>query len=270
MPQANEVQDQDENDQQAEGEIVAQTPDTVVEEGEGEAVVVPPIEEKAPPEKPKERPVYTMPVTKAQEEKHRAVEKARAEARAEADAEIARLKVEYENKSREISSPTLQNDFEQVASKHGLDVEAVKDLFTTYQKSLPDFSKYEQLIKDKEVENHKILVEREFDEKVAPLLVKDYPQATSEHIRSVKERIAELAFTKDFNTYRLEDIYKVNKDDFEFKNSISAESSSGRASEFVDFTKMTDEEEIELADRDPVAYRKYVKWSVANDSKFMD
>ncbi len=271
MPQAEESLEQDANVQE-EGEIVETEEGVVKDSATEEAESHPEQEVKEVPkeDKPTERPVYTMPVAKAQEEKRRAVEKARAEAKAEAEKDLLALKASYENKQSEVDQGVWQQDLRKVAEKHGMEFEALTDVFGVFQKSLPDLSKYDQVIKEKEIEGHKILVEREVDEKVAPLLLKDYPQATPEHIRSVKERIAELAFTQEFNTYRVEDIYKVNQEQFVFNNSISAESSGGRATEFVDFTKMTDEEEIELADRDPEAYRKYVKWSVANDSKFLD
>lgn len=274
MPNAEESFEQDENAQE-EGEIVesSKTEEEVEENSETSEEAKASDEGskgEVPRAEPKERPVYTMPVAKAQEEKRRAVAKAREEAKAEAERELSALKVSYESKLNGNSQENWRQDLQKVAEKHGMEVEALTDVFDVYRKTLPDLSKYDQVLKDKEIEKHKINVDREIDDKVAPLLLKDYPQATSEHIRSVKEQIAELAFTQEFNTYRVEDIYKVKQGDFAFNNAISAESSGSRATEFVDFTKMTDEDEIELADKDPEAYKKYVKWSVANDSKFLD
>jgi len=157
--------------------------------------------EPAKPEPQKERPVYTMPVAKAQEEKKRAVERALEEARKEAEAERLKLQQEYEAKLAGFTSKDeLTSEIEKVAAEEGLDPNAAKKLFSAFKKGLPELSTLETMKKEREVEAHKLQVSQEFDGKVAPLILKDYPQATPAHIQQVKERIAELAFSQGYNT----------------------------------------------------------------------
>lgn len=259
MPEGEEVLEQDAN----------------VQEQEAVETAEPVVEEAAPVEEKVERPAWTMPVAKAQEEKRNAVEKAKAEAKAEAEAEIQRLKAEYEQR---LASAAPKDDYakelDRVSQEYGLDPKAAAGLLEVMEKklraSLPDTSKYDEIVKEKEMEGHKLQVSTEFDEKVLPLIQKDYPNATPQHIADVKARVSELAFSKGYNTYRLEDIYRVKQDDFAFKNGFSAEASGGRSSELTDFSKMTDEEEHALAESDPASYAKYLKAMVKKDSRYLD
>lgn len=262
MSEDTEVLDQNENGQVEEQEAVEETVETPTE-------TAPEVEEKV------ERPAWTMPVAKAQEEKRNAVEKARAEAKAEAEAEIQRLKEEYEQK---LASAAPKDDYamelDRVSQEYGLDPKAAAGLLGALEKKLraelPDTSKFEEIVKEKELESLKLQVSQEFDSKVLPLIQKDFPSVTPQHIAEVKARVSELAFTKGYNTYRLEDIYRVKKDEFEVKNGFSAEASGGRTSELTDFTKMTDEEEHELSETNPAAYAKYLKEMAKRDSRFID
>ena len=282
MPEGKDVLDKDKNSQDG---FVDPLPDL-----DKEIEPEPPKEPETPPEKvetPKEtppkallgkgeRPVYTMPVSKAQEEKARAVEKAKEEAKEEAAKEMKNLRDEYEAKLRASESGSANStylaDLEQVAREHNLDVKAAEALLGVFRKAIPppDMSKYDQIVKEKEIEGHKATVSRDFDEKVAPLIFKDNPQATPEHIREIKERIGEMAFTADYNSYRLEDIYKINRDEFSFKNKISAESSGGRGTDLAPFKVLSDEDEIKLSDTDFPAYTRYLKWLETQGSQYLD
>ena len=247
--------------------------DDIEGEPKGEPENVPEEKEKEkekPEPAPEKRPVYTMPVAKAQEEKKKAVEKAREEARQEAQEELARVKAEYETKIKRTDGTA--SELEAVAKEYDLDPKAVDALFSAFKKNIPtpDLSKYDSLVKSQEIEQHKTRVSQDFDEKVAPLLLKDFPQASPEHIREVKKQIEELAFSEGFNTYRLEDIYKVNRDRFEFKNERSAEASGGRGGDLAEFKKLSDVDEIKLADSDPKAYGQYLKWLEGQESKYLD
>lgn len=264
MAEAEEVLDQDANDQEEQDSVV----ETPVVEAPKEAVK--PVEEQKPQE---ERPTWTMPVAKAQEEKRKAVEKAREEAKAEADASIAALRAEMEGKLAEAKgTPTDDAMWKGISDKHGIDPEVTKDLFTAFKASMPqtDLSKYDQILKEREIDGYKLRVSQEFDEKVLPLIQKDFPGVTSAHIADVKSKVSDLAFSEGYNTYAIEDIYKVRRDDFEYKNGFSAEASGGRSSEMVDFSKMTDKEEHALAERDPAAYGNYLKAMRTNGSRFLD
>ena len=268
--------EQDDLDQIENDPVDENTDETLDDDIESEPTVdVPEEKEKEKKEvksesAPEKRPVYTMPVAKAQEEKKRAVEKAREEARKEAQEELTRVREEYETKIKRTGGTA--SELEAVAKEYDLDPKAVDALFGAFKKNLPlpDLSKYDSLVKAQEIEHHKTRVSQDFDEKVAPLLLKDFPQATPEHIREVKKQIGELAFSEGFNTYRLEDIYKINRDQFEFKNSRSAESSGGRSGDLAEFKRLSDEDEIKLADNDSEAYGRYLKWLEGQESKYLD
>lgn len=262
MPDGEEVQELDTNTQEA----------PVVEEAKAEA----PVEQKteAPKEAKVDRQVWTMPVKKAQEEKQRAIEKALEQARADKESEIQALKEQYEKRLQSASPSSYKDKVKKVAEESGLDPEAALNLLQPVidelKSSMPDMSRYDAIVKEREMEAERLKVSREFDEKILPIIQKDFPQATPAHILDVKEKIGELAFTEGFNTYRLEDIYKVNREQFEFKNGMGAESPGGRSSELVDFSKMTDEEEHQLAQRDPAKFKEYLKYQSSTGSRYVD
>jgi len=248
---------------------VEQTQETTTEVKETPAVET---EEKPKEVDPVERKVYSMPVAKAQEEKKKAVEKAQLDAEEKHTAELTKIKADFEEKLKNASPAEVSDELKKVSEKHGLDPQATQDLMNAFSKSikLPDTSKYDQLIKDQEVAGHKTAVSKEFDEKVAPLILKDNPQATPEYIREVKAKIEELAFTEGYNTYQLTDIYTIKKNDLPFKNGMSAESPGGRGPDLVAFKKLSDEDEIKLADRDSVTYEKYLNWLRGQESQYLN
>ncbi len=222
---------------------------------------------------PTQRPVYTMPVSKAQEEKKRAV----AKAKEEAAAEMAKLREKHEAdlveaKKSGTDTSKFDDELAKVAEKHGLQADAARDLAEAIKGSinLPDMSKYDEIVKQKEVEGHKLAVSREFDEIVLPIIKKDFPNATPEHIAEVKDRVSELAFSKGYNTYRLQDIYRVKQGEFKFKTGFTAETAGGHSNELVDFSSMTDAEEHELAKSNPGKYKQYLDYMSGKGSRFID
>lgn len=232
-------------------------------------------------EETEERPVWTMPVSKAQEEKRKAVEKARQEAQEEAQKEMERMRSDYEQKLNDArqsdpSKADYDKRLEAVAKEHNLEPTAAKALLDIFKESvqIPDMSKFDQFAQAQAKEEAKLAASKQFDEKVLPLLKKDFPNATQEHIDEVKNRIVDpdtgLAFSKGYNTYRLEDIYQVKKGEFEFKNGFTAESSGGKASEIVSFKRLSDKEEIELAANDSEGYRAYINWLDSQDGRYMN
>jgi len=219
-----------------------------------------------------ERKVYTMPVEKAQREKKRAVERAVQEARAEFEKEKQRLVEELRSSSKTETASETADKISEVAEKYGLEADAARAFAEAIRETIPspDLSKFDDLLKEREIEKARQQVSQEFSEKVEPLIRKDFPNATQEHIADVKKRLEELAFTEDYNTYRLEDIYTVKKGDFTFKHEMSAESPAGNAQELMEFKKLTDEEEIALADRDQETYAKYLDWLRGQESKYLN
>ena len=233
-------------------EVVETTPESKEE----------PVVEDKPAE---ERPVWTMPVSKAQEEKKRAVEKAKLEAAKE----MATMRKEYEQKLASASDPS-KADYDkrlaEVATEHGLAPEAAKALLDVFKESVvvPDMSKYDKIVKDQEIGAAKLKVSQEFDEKVLPLIQKDFPAATQAHINEVKARISELAFSEGYNTYHLQDIYRVKQGDFVFKNGMGAEPSGGHSTDMLDLDKVLSvEDESALAKNNPEAFKKYVEHQAA-------
>src|SRR5690606_36921982 len=101
-----------------------------------------------------------------------------------------------------------------------------------------------ELIKQNRISKLKNEVATEVDSKVKPMILKDYPNATPEFLEEVKAQITELAFTSDFNTYRIEDIYKVNRDKFIFQDNYTAEPSGGKASEYVNYDTMSEDDAL--------------------------
>jgi len=268
MSEDENVQDQDANDQV--DETTEQTTEVTTETVAEETTAPDTVETKADEHAPVERPAWSMPVAKAQEEKRRAVEKAKEEAKAESDTEIKRIREEYEQKTVQ-RAPAEADAIQRYAEEHGLDPEAARGLVDIVSKSIaPNLSKYDKLIEQQEISAHKQKVSDEINAKVLPLIQRDYPNATPQHIAEVKARIEELAFSEGFNQYRLEDIYRVKQDEFAFKNGYSAEPSGGRSSEIVDFSKMTDAEEHALSDSNPAQYEKYLKEMSKKDSRYID
>lgn len=262
VPSLDENEEAEEQSEEVEEAEQAEAPKAEAEPAEKKA-------EPAEPPKQEPRQIFSMPVAKAQAEKKKAVEKARKEVEAEYEAKVERMKAEYEAKLRNSAPDTA---LESVAEKHGLDKTAAREFADAIRSSikLPDTSKYDQIIKEREIESHKAQVSKDFDLSVAPLILRDNPNATPEFIREAKEKIEELAFTEGFNTYRLEDIYKVRRDEFVFKNGLSAETPGGRGPDMVVFKKLSDEDEIKLADSDPKSYERYLKWLEGSESKYLN
>lgn len=263
--------DQLENDP-VEETAVEQTDDSQVGNVEVEKEAAPEAPEVSEAPEKQERPIYHMPVAKAQAEKQKAVEKAREEARKEAEAEMQRLRDEYESKLQATApeTQTYKDELEKVATEHGLDPKAAESLLEVFKKAIPqqDLSKYDAILKEREQEAVRMGVSKEFEENVVPLIQQEFPGADAAHIAKVKQQIMDLAFTEGYNTYAIADIYRVKKEEFAFQNKMSAEPSGGRSSEMVGFTKLSDEDEIKLADSDPQAYANYVKWLDTQGTRF--
>jgi hypothetical protein len=252
-----DVQTQDSNEEVE--ETTVETPEETLEETQetNETVV----------EEPKERPVYHMPVAKAQEQKEKAVQKALDEANAKWEERLARIEQSIQGK------PTTDDELSKWAEENGMDAKAAESLLNLVEKRVGSKIPTDQLNKALEQSKYneaKMQVATEFDTNVVPMIIKDYPNASAEHIRKIKEEVEKLAFSKGFNTYRLEDIYKLNSDKFEYKNKYTAEPPTGKSNEYVNFSQLSDKEEHELAENDPETFRKYLKWQDASGSRYLD
>lgn len=280
MPQGKDVQAQDSNEQEEEITSVEETQEQNSEEIESEAEPQEETDEpstdteedsgdeSSKPESPKERPIFTMPVAKANKAKEKAIEKAReqakAEAKAEYEAKIESMKQDYESRlTQGQSTASLDAELKQFAEENGVNADIAKGLLGIFKKSIqvPDTSRYDQLVQEQEIEKFKTQVSHEFDDQVIPLIKRDYPSATASHINKVKKEIEALAFSKRFNTYPVTDIYEVNRKQFEFKNSYTGEDSGGRTTSTDSLANLTEAEAMKLSPE------KYVAWQDLQASK---
>lgn len=221
-----------------------------------------------------ERPVYNMPVAKAQEEKRKAVEKARAEAKAEAETEMQRLRENYEEKLRTNTPETqdYKSKLQQVATDYNLDPEAAEKLLDVFKSTIqvPDMSKYDALIKNAELENIKLNVRKDIENRVVPLIKQDNPNVSASDLAEITAKVQELAFTEGFNTYRLEDIYRLKREEIVPKSGFTVETPKGRTPSMTSFKNLSDDEEHRLAENDPETFKQYLKYQSANTSKYLD
>lgn len=264
MPDEQEVLPQDAVEEVAQEEVVQAEETQPV--GEVEAQPAETVES--------ERPVYNMPVAKAQEEKRKAVEKAKAEAKAEAEAEMKRLREEYEQKLR-ANTPEAQDyksKLQQIALEHNLDQEGAEKLLDLFKSTIqvPDMSKYDALIKNAELENIKQNVRKDIESRVVPLIKQDNPNVSASDLAEITAKVQELAFTEGFHTYRLEDIYRLKREEIVPKSGFTVETPKGRTPSMTTFKNLSDDEEHKLAENDPEAFKAYLKYQMANTSKYLE
>jgi len=223
-------------------------------------------DKKEEPEEKKARPVYTMSVAKAQEEKRRAVEKAVKEAEAKHQKEIERVK-----QSANYNSAEVDDEIQTFAEAQGLEPKALAGLVSLIQKrSSKDLSKFESIIEQSKVQEEKSKLNAEFDKEIVPLIKQDFPNATPGFIQEVRAQVEGLAFTKRYNTYKAADIYLVNKSKFKpDKSGHTAEGSGSKGNEYVDMENITDEQLHELAEKDPKAYKQIWDHKIRKSSKFL-
>jgi len=273
-----EIAELDKQDSQPAPEKQPEAPATPAPAPEAPKEPEVPAEQQKPPEgqpKPTERPTFTMPVRKHTEqmetlkEKHaKELEEARKQAREEALAEAR------------AAAPTGQmseSKIKQYAEKYETDEESVKDLLalireenatgipapkpteTQKQTEAPvpqGPSATEIAVAQKEVEV-------EFYRDVYPELLRQ--NAPPEHIEKVKNRISELAFTPEYNTVLVKDIFAQRGSELGFVNRASAETSRGGSSAgVVDYSRVTDEE---LNAMSPAEAEKYFAWEASQGKK---
>ena len=236
-----------------------ETTDVETEEAEKEDAQPEAEPPKPEPSKPEKRPVYTMPVAKAQEEKRKAVERAE-------KATEERLKAEYEARIADIQQAKGTDRVREIAEKHGLDADAVRDILSLAPKA--DMSKYDAILKENELSAARAQVNSDFDEKVRPELTKRYPNAPASFIEEVRQGMQDLAFTEEYSHYPVEHIYAVNASKFSYQDDLGAETPSGHGTVMSDFKLLSDAEQVKLAERDPATYARYVKWEEGQMSRF--
>lgn len=227
-----------------------------------------PSEEVVEPKKEeKERPVYTMPVSKAQKEKEKAAQKAREEVEQKYQQEIEQMKADYERKLSDAKPFDHEEELNKLVESHGLDKQATKDLLNMIKKIVPtpDLSKYDSVLQEAEIAKARIKVSDQFDADIVPLIKKDFPDASESHIQQVKGKISELAFAEGYNSLPLDYIYFKHKDDFAYKNKFTAEP-SGRSTDTADLSSLSEEEAMNLP---PQEYRKWSDLQAGKQSKYL-
>jgi hypothetical protein len=237
-------------------------------EPEAPEVVEPKVEEPKvvepkEPEKPAERPVFTMTVDKHTKQMENLKEK---HARELAEREAA-IRAEYEAKqeSNKKGQKTEFSDEEikAFAEKYDTNEDSVRDLLKMASKQvvLPEnlsekLSKIDEFEQERKLSTARRQVEDDFNRDVVPLLTAQ--GATQEHINKIKSKIEELAFTSRYNTYPVKDIYFVNQNDFKFAPKVSAETSRGGSTVgTVDYSKVTAEDIKKMSHAEA---EKYFAW----------
>lgn len=208
-----------------------------------------------------ERPVYQMSVQKHQAEKNKWREK---------EAEYKKNLDEANRKLQELSVSSMTDDeVTKFADDNGLDGKAVAGLIALAEKKLSaklPADKIAKVLQEQEFLQAKSEAEAEFEKTVVGKIKKDFPTASSEHLIKVKNELLALAFTKKYNTYPLTDIYAVNKDKFAYNDNYTAESSSGKSAEYVNYESVSDADIEKMSPQEYFKYSEYMakkqgRWS---------
>lgn len=271
-----EIAELDKQDSQPAPEKPLEAPATPAPAPEAQKEPEVPAEQPKPTEgqpKPTERPTFTMPVRKHTEqmetlkEKHALeLEEARKQAREEALAEAR------------AAAPTGQmseSKIKQYAEKYETDEESVKDLLALIREEnttgAPKQTETQKQVaapapqgpSATEIAVAQKEVEVEFYRDVYPELLRQ--NAPPEHIEKVKNRISELAFTPEYNTILVKDIFAQKGSELGFVNRASAESSRGGSSAgVVDFSRVTNDEINAMT---PAEAEKYFAWEASQGKK---
>lgn len=235
-------------------------PTEEVPEGQPEEAKETETEPEPAKEPPVEREVYTMSVSKAQKEKKNALEKLEQELTEKHAEEIAALKAQ---------PPKTDDELDTFAEEQGIDPAVMKKIVDVVQKPLSEkLTKVDAIVEEQEKEANIAKTSQEFDDKVSKLIQTDYPTATPEHIAKIRKEVVDLAFSAEYHTYKLEDIYKVNKSQFEYKDNYTAEPSDGNTVDIIDFDNLSDEAEHKLAQENPEKFAEYIQHQEAKQSVY--
>lgn len=197
------------------------------------------------------RPVHTVPIRKYNEER-----KAWREEKRAMEATIEKLKK---------APPQTKKQVRELAKKHGLTEEAAEALWETVTEAVAPLN---ERFQEQELKSHQREVQDEFDRELMGRVREDFPGATPEFINEVKESVVGLAFSSKYNTYRLGDIYEINKRNYQFQNRHTAEDSGGSGRpEIVDFRNVTDED---IERMDAQEFEAYSNQMAFNESKWKD
>ena len=230
---------------------------------EANPATVAPVEPPKEPEKPVQRQTFTMPVAKHTEQmndlkaKHATeLETARAEAKAEAIAEAAKAAAPDGNMT--------DAKIKSFAEKYDTDPESVKDLLALAREGLesnapkPAESPKPQTA-PVDLDAARKDVDLEFYRDVYPELLRQ--NATQEHIDKARNRIQELAFTDEYHTTKVKDIFAQKNTELGFAARASAESSRGGSSAgMIDYSRLTDQDVKAMS---PAEAEKYFAWEDA-------
>jgi len=196
-------------------------------------------------EEVEERPIHTVPVSK-----FNTIRKSERAYKEKAE------KLERELKQAREAIPKEQADeIQQYAEDNGLTYEASEALVKLAKREVEKRLKpFESQFANQEAETHKQKVANEFDEKITKRIERDFAGATPDLINEIKDSIVNLAFSKRYNTYALEDIYEINKNGFKFQNKQTAETSGSGYSEVLNYDSVTDKDIEEMS---PQEYKNY-------------
>jgi len=217
-----------------------------------------------------ERKVYSITLDKHNKQ----LENARIAAREEALREA-----EEKYKSQTVQPKETSDDVKAFADEHDMDENVVNKLLdlaakrvSKNVKGLPEDIEQEfaNLKQQREIQAAKQQFNDEFASSVLPLITQENPNVTQAQVQEIKARLDDLAFSSKYNTYALEDIYRVKSHEFDIKPKMSVESSRGGSrAGTVDFSNITPDDFAKLS---PAEADKYFQWekSQGKGSKYLN
>lgn len=217
-----------------------------------------------------ERKVYSIPLDKHNRQLENA-KKLREE-------EIERIRQEaYEKAKAEMSNqrPNGEIDLDAEAERLGVDKEVLQGFLDINERSIlskipkseipTDYvNELENLKKSRELQEAQEAFDDEFNSDVLPLL-KDVPAADAQKI---KQKLDELAFSPQYSTYKVADIYRLYKDEINPTVTRGIEGSRGGTTvSMPDFANYTSEQIRNMSVQE---FAEYEKWEAtrASSSKY--
>lgn len=231
---------------------------------------VEPVSKEPKQEERVERKVYSIPLDKHNKQ----LENARLAAREEALREA-----EEKYKSQPVQPKETSDDVKAFADEHDMDENVVNKLLdlaakrvSKNVKALPEDIEQEfaNLKQQREIQAAKQQFNDEFASNVLPLITQENPNVTQAQVQEIKSRLDDLAFSSKYNTYALEDIYRVKSHEFDIKPKMSVESSRGGSrAGTVDFSNISPDDFAKLS---PAEADKYFQWekSQGKGSKYLN
>lgn len=163
----------------------------------------------------------------------------------------------------------------QIAEKHGLDIEVVKDLDSVFyqkQEIPPEFqeklSYVDKLREEYEGSLEKRLFEDDFEKRVAPLVRDEYPEISDSDLQNIKNTVKKIAYTEEFAKTPLDYIYRGEPSLRGVVRSTKKTAESSRKgdskTEMIDYNSLSGEQISNLTGKE---FFEYSEWMEKNNPK---